>query len=103
MLERITVWVGKDWDGFTFRLRPQTRVMLRSRFPDAEMIPQMSISFATRSNYEAIHGPMYRHVLEMLTGLTSEEIDKIGGGVFVEATTETPLYDTRKEPNGGRF
>ena len=97
MLERITVWVGKDWDGFTFRLRPQTRVMLRKRFPDAPMLPQMSINFEAKSGFEAIHGPIYRHVLELLTGLTSEEIDSIGGGVFVDAASELPIYDTRKE------
>ena len=97
MLERITVWVGKDWDGFTFRLRPQTRVMLRSRFPDADMLPQISISFDMKSGFEAIHGPIYRHVLELLTGLSAEEINSIGGGVFVNAVTELPIYDTRKE------
>lgn len=49
MFERITVWVGKDWDGFTFRLRPKTREMLRARFPEASMLPQISISFDTKS------------------------------------------------------
>ena len=97
MLERITVWVGKDWDGFTFRLRPKSREMLRSRFPAASMLPQISISFDTKSGFEAIHGPIYRQVLELLTGLSKEEIDTIGGGVFIDAVSEQAIYDTRKE------
>jgi len=98
MLEKIIVWVGKDWDGFTFRLRPQTREMLSRKFPDAQMLPQISISYDTKSGFEAIHGPIYRHVLELLTGLTYDEIKSIGGGVFVDAVSEQAIYDTRKEP-----
>jgi hypothetical protein len=97
MIERITVWVGKDWDGFTFRLRPKTREMLRAKFPEASMLPQISISFDSKSGFEAIHGPIYRHVLELLTGLSRGEIDAIGGGVFVDAVSEMPIYDTKKE------
>jgi len=98
MLEKITVWVGKDWDGFTFRLTPKARQMLRLKYPEASMLSQISISFNEKSGFEAIHGPIYRHVLELLTGLGQNEIEKLGGGVFIDAKSEQTIYETQKNP-----
>jgi len=36
-------------------------------------------------------------VLELLTGLTYDEIKSIGGGVFVDAVSENTIYDTKNE------
>jgi hypothetical protein len=97
MYERVTVWVGKDWDGFTFRLRPKTRVMLRGRFPDADMLPQISISFDEKKGFEAIHGPVYKYIVEMLCGVSYSEIAGIGGARFVDAETERLIYELKEE------
>src|SRR5260221_10864120 len=97
MIERITVWVGKDWDGFTFRLRPKTREMLRERFPDADMLPQISISFDEKSGFEAIHGPVYKYIIEMLAGVSVSEIMRVGGARFVDAETERVIYELKEE------
>jgi len=94
MQERIKVWVGTDWDGFTFRLRPKTRKMLAERFPDAYMLPQISISFDERTSIEAVNESVYAHIAEMLLGIPYNEIQKIGGVRFHDTESEQLIYDT---------
>ena len=94
MQERIIIAVGKDWDGFTFRLRPKTREMLRAEYPDAKMLPQVSISYDGKAGFDVIEEPVFRHVLEMLAGINYNELQRAGGARFLDAVTEELVYDT---------
>src|SRR5205807_4035743 len=103
MSERITVWVGKDWDGFTFRLRPETKRLVKDLQPKTKSfaggkepelpMSQVSISFDEKKGFEALHGPVYTYILEMLTGLSEEEIEKLGGAIFRDAKTEEKIWE----------
>ena len=107
MSERITVWVGKDWDGFTFRLRPETKRLVKDLQPKTKSfaggkkpelpMSQVSISFDEKKTYEELERSVYTYILEMLTGLSEEEIEKLGGAIFRDAKTEEIIYDTKGE------
>ena len=60
MFERITVWVGKDWDGFTFRLRPKTRDDLHRRMIGHRRIADFTYGMFGRSP---------DHVASFVTGM----------------------------------
>ena len=105
MKDRIIIAVGKDWDGFTFRLRPKEKRLLEGFKPrtksllqskdDEPPLSQVSISFEEKQGFEALHGPIYKYIAEMLTGMTLEHLDMIGGVVFAEADTGKVIYDTK--------
>ena len=134
MKEKIIIAVGKDWDGFTFRLRPKSKQMLKGfgvqtksmgrprsqvRSPKSggktsdiprdighrtsdighspePLMSQVSISFDEKKGFEALHAPIYKYVVEMLTGIPYEEIAKHGGAEFVDSESEEVIYDTGK-------
>lgn len=60
-------------------------------------LSQVSISFDEKKGFEALHGPIYNYIAEMLMGLTLEHLDNIGGVVFADAETEAIIYDTKGE------
>jgi hypothetical protein len=137
MKERIIIAVGKDWDGFTFRLRPRSKQLLKglgpqtkgmqspksevrspksggspksgvrspksgekasdigrrtSDIPPEPLMSQVSISFDEKKGFEALHAPIYKYVVEMLTGMPYEEIAKLGGAEFVDED-EKVIYE----------
>ena len=125
MQERIIISVGKDWDGFTFRLRPKSKQWLmgagyktkgmgstkRSSLTPAPLpeyrergfeplMSQVSISFDEKKKIEELGGPIYKYIVEMLTGMTLENLNKLGGVIFADAETEKVIHDTKKGEGG---
>ena len=91
MMQPLVIYVGSNWEGFTFRLDPKSLRELRESGrtgPDA--LPTVSIGYDTRVNFEQIHDPIYEHIAELLTGLTSEKLKKIGL-VFKDGKTDEPI------------
>ncbi len=63
------------------------------------MLPQVSISFDERpDNFDNIHPAIYRHVMEMLTGLEMETIEELGGARFIDSENEKKFFDTKWIP-----
>jgi hypothetical protein len=106
MQDKIIISVGKDWDGFTFRLRPKSKQFLKGVGPKTKslssrdnaepLMSQVSISFDEKKGFEVLHAPIYKYVVEMLTGISYEEIAKLGGAQFVDEN-EKVIYDTENE------
>ena len=102
MQDKIIISVGKDWDGFTFRLRPKSKQWLGgaglktkslSGGKTAEpLMSQVSISFDEKKRFEDLHAPIYKYVVEMLTGIPYDEIAKYGGAKFVDEN-EKVIYE----------
>lgn len=87
----LRVEIGQKADGFVFRLDPRSKPSLVGRSKRAAQLPTVSIGFDTRADYERIHGPIYMHIAELLTGLTEEEIHTLGV-VFVDSATNRRVY-----------
>ena len=100
-LEKLTIYVGRDMDGFTFRLRPKSleeiKGFLRKTDSDASPLPQVSIGYDVRTDFESINGSIFPHIQQLLTGLDESDIEKIGGVQFVDATSQQVLYDSTHE------
>lgn len=98
--EGLTIYIGRDMDGFTFRLRPRSLELLKKQFPGLTPLPQVSIAYDVRSDFESINGPIYHNIQEMLTGLTDEQVDELGGISFVEPTTGKVIHQSAIEHAG---
>ena len=105
MADKIIISVGKDWDGFTFRLRPKskqyvgmlgmrTKSLGGAKAPEP-LMSQVSISFDEKKGFEDLHGPIYKYVVEMLTGISYDNLGKYGGAKFIDED-ENVIFDTEK-------
>jgi hypothetical protein len=93
-MSQIVVEVGKQIDGATFQLSPQTRASLASA--TGKQLPAASIfvSYGTRRNFDTAHGPLWSHIVALLTGLSDVQIHRMGGFSIVSPTDNEILYES---------
>ena len=80
-------------DGYTYRLEPKSKARVKSHALDTEPATSVFVSFDTKTQFEWTHGPLWRHVAEMLTGLTAEQLRERGNVVFVDPKTQRTLFE----------
>jgi hypothetical protein len=95
--ERIDIAVGRQSDGGAYELEPLSRRLIDRRFPGLEPPGQVFVEYAKREDFERVHGPLWRHIALMLTGLTEEQLEELGGFRIFEplARGERILYDSQ--------
>jgi hypothetical protein len=77
--ERIDIAVGRQADGGAYELDPLSRKLIERRFPGLEPPRQVFLAYPKREDFKRVHGPLWRHVALMLTGLTDEQLEELGG------------------------
>lgn len=75
----ILINIGRQSDGCTYQLHPQSRVEILQRFPGVRPAPSVFVGYETQTEFEEIHGPMWPQIASMLTGLTKRQINQMGG------------------------
>jgi hypothetical protein len=95
MAEEIIIDVGRQMNGATFRLSPQTRVRLTEQRLGSPLATSLFVTFTTRDAFESYHGPMWQQVVMLLTGLTEDQIEKLGGFRFVDPADSEVLFESR--------
>ena len=88
----VVINIGRQSDGCTYQLNPRSRVEIQRRFPGAHPAPSVFVGYETQSDFEPIHGPMWKQVAIMLTGLSWEKIEEMGG-----ASLYDPIEGTTRE------
>jgi hypothetical protein len=91
----IVVEVGKQRNGATFRLSPKTEVRLASRIPDWSPASSIFVSFDTSWDFDRLHGPMWTQIAMLLTGLSEEQIQSLGGFIFMIPTDKEVVFESR--------
>lgn len=94
-MSRIIVDVGKQMTGATFQLSPQTRVMLASRKLGLPPISSVFVAFDTKKAFDEKLGPIWVHVVMILTGLTEDQLEELGGYSFVSPADQEVLFESR--------
>lgn len=93
-MKKLKVLVGKQRDGYVFRLQPSSRRMIMPKADSLGTVSSVYIGFDTKHHFEQIHGPIMEHVISLLTGRSSEDLDRTGGFAVVDPVTEETLYDS---------
>jgi hypothetical protein len=93
-MPRIIVEVGKQMDGATFRLSPKTRAFLRSHFEDLPSPSSIFVSDETASDFAHYHGPMWEHLVMILTGLNEKQLSELDGFEFVTPMDGKVLFES---------
>ncbi|MFY9820235.1 MAG: hypothetical protein WAM82_02565 [Thermoanaerobaculia bacterium] len=91
----IVIEVGKQMNGATFRLSPKTEAMLASRIPNWSPASSIFVSFDTQWDFDRLHGPMWTQIAMLLTGLSEEQIQDLGGFVFMTPTDKEVVFESR--------
>ena len=92
-MAEIKIYVNEQLDGYTYQLEPKSKALLESETSDTEPVASVFVSFDTRAQFEWTHGSLWRHVAEMLTGLTMDQLKALGKVVFVDPKTEQLLFE----------
>ena len=89
----IDILVGRQSNGWTYGLHPNSFKLIRKRFPSIH--PRPSISWARcASDYEVTSGTSYDQIAVLLTGLSVEELAELGGYRIVDPITDLVLHET---------
>jgi hypothetical protein len=91
---KITIQVGQQIDGYTFRLQPKSRQWIIQNFSEVHPVASVFISFDNRKNFEEVHGSIWHQIITLLTGLSIEKIREIGGFSIIESKTGKEIYSS---------
>ena len=93
-MDKLTVLVGKQRDGYVFRLKPSSKRALEQEGDSRDTVSSIFISYDTKHNFEQIHGQVWDHVITLLTGRSFEDLNQSGGFAVVDPVTNKTLYDS---------
>ena len=89
----VEILVGRQGDGATYSLHPNSLKLIRRRFPQVHPSPSVFIGSNSRTDIEASAG-IYDQVAIILTGLSSRLLDELGGFRVVDPLTDLALYQS---------
>ena len=79
----IDVNMGLQGGGATFRLAPGAIDSIRCRYSGIEPPGSVYVSYETRHDFEREHGSFWGQLAAILTGLTEQQLQELGGARFV--------------------
>ena len=90
----VTIEYGSQRDGYTFRLEPLTSLWIREKYPDHYRVDSVFIGFDKRQDLTHLHASVWSHVSQLLTGLSCDELNNLGGFVVNNAVTEQEVFNS---------
>jgi len=88
----IIINVGIQFDGYVFRLQPRSWEWLKTKFPKAHTLASVAIGFDKRPDFQQIHRSIWNQISILLTGLSLEEINKLGGFTVYSPRTGEEVF-----------
>lgn len=86
-IEKLTLNVGSQRDGYVFRPRPKSRVWLEEHYPDKPRVSSVFIGFDQAVDLQQIPAPIWRQIWSLLTGLSDNELSDVAtnqtGGLLI--------------------
>ena len=91
---QIIIHAGRQRDGYVFGLRPRSRVWLEERYPQKERVASLFIGLDKMQDIQQLPASILTQVLNLLTGLSLDELNEIGGFAIYDPATKQPLFDS---------
>jgi len=90
--EPIVIYRTVNREGATFSLKPSSRERLQERYGSAvHFRSRIFIAHETRADYEAVHSALTGQIVALLTGLSEEQLQELGGVTFRDPVTEVDI------------
>lgn len=78
--EPLTIYVGRQADGFTYKLHPNSKELIRKKFPGVKMIDSIFVGVDTQQDVNVQFVQTWWDQLSvMLTGVSLDKIMEVGG------------------------
>ncbi|MEM7531217.1 MAG: hypothetical protein AAF639_03500 [Chloroflexota bacterium] len=90
----LLVRAGPQFHGFTFRLEPLDRAWVENNILNKQRVPSVYIGLDKASDFSQIHDDILNQIFMLLTGLTIEEINELGGIKIENPLTRQIVYDS---------
>jgi hypothetical protein len=93
-MENVIIDVGKQLDGFTFRLNPKSRIKLNEKFPETRPVSSVFVSYDTyeEKDFGMLPESVWKYVPLMLTGFSDSRFGN--GFVFVDPLNNKEIFKT---------
>lgn len=88
----LLILVAKEADGYTYRLHPLQKERVLALKPQTTPFPMLFLAQDVQEDFEAVHGPIATHLVELLTGLSLDTINREGGVRFVKSGSEQVIF-----------
>lgn len=93
--EPLTILVGRQSDGCTYQLDPQSRRRLAAHAPEAFRAPLVFVGYETQADFERAHGPLWSQIAQLLSGLSEMALRAMGGFTLYDPERETTVYEDK--------
>ncbi len=75
----LEIAVGWQGNGGVYMLQPWDKQRVQETYPEAVIIPAMMVGYDRTEDFTRFHRPHWQQITLMLTGLTPEQIARLGG------------------------
>lgn len=97
-MSEITIYATKQLDGYTCALEPRSKATIEDRLPkDPVPVSRVFISYGVSAEIEFLHGSIWRHIAELLTSLSVEQLQELGKVVFVDPRTLETVFELSEQ------
>lgn len=85
------IYVHPQMDGVTYELDPVSKALVEKHAKDTQPASRLFISFGDKTQLEWTHGPVWKQVASLLTGLSWIQLSELGNVVFIDPKTDKPI------------
>lgn len=98
-MKDLIIDVGKQLDGFTFRLNPLSEIELKEKFPNIQPVSSVFVSYDTyeEKDFGMLPESVWKYVGLMLTGFSENQFEKSDGFVFIDPLSEKEIFKAGKK------
>jgi hypothetical protein len=93
--EPLLIYASREFDGYTYQLDPLSEARARQQHITGVRPQQMTrifISYDMKEDFETLVGPFAPDLVKLLTGLSAEVVQQMGGVEFRDPGTDTALF-----------
>jgi hypothetical protein len=91
----LEIYVGWQQDGGVYGLEPLSKRAIQEAFPQAVIHPLIMIGHDRSADIDRFHRPHWEQMAQMLTGLTAEQIARLGGVRIYDPEAEKVIWEWR--------
>ena len=92
----VVILIGRQSDGRSYTLSPSSKKLVRKKFPGSTIAPSVFITTSTHSDFAAVHGPIWDQVAIILTGLSSGQLEQLGGYQIYDPVAQQILREAAR-------
>lgn len=94
----LVIYATREFDGFTYALHPDSVARLQSSSSRRALPQRLSVAFDVRAPLDREQGDMLEQIARLLTGLSTTDLQRMGGVEFWDPATEEALAITAPGP-----